>query len=33
MARMRALLGPFGPGFFGRALEENNLRYFRRTKA
>ena len=26
MARMSDSLGPFGPGFFGRALEENNRR-------
>ena len=33
MARMSDSLGPFGPGFFGRALEENNRRYLPRTSA
>ena len=33
MARMRASLGPGGPGFFGRWPEENNRRYVRRTHA
>ena len=27
------LARPFGPGFFGRALEENNRRYLPRTSA
>ena len=33
MARMSDSLGPLGPGFFGRALEENNRRYLPRTSA
>ncbi len=33
MARMRASLGPGGPGFFGRWFDENNRRYLRRTNA
>lgn len=33
MARMSASLGPFGPGFFGRGLDENKRRYLRRTNA
>ena len=33
MARMSDSLGPFGPGFFGRALEETNRRYLPRTSA
>ena len=33
MARMSDSLGPFGPGFFGRVLEENNRRYLPRTSA
>ena len=33
LARMSASLGPVGPGFFGRALEENNRRYLPRTSA
>jgi hypothetical protein len=33
MARMSASLGPFGPGLFGHALDENKRRYFRRTNA
>ena len=31
MARMSDSLGPFGPGFFGRAHEENNRRYLPRN--
>ena len=31
--QMSASLGPFGPGFFGRGLDENKRRYFRRTSA
>ena len=33
MARMRASLGPFGPGFFGVPAEETRRRYLRRTRA
>ena len=33
MAWMSASLGPFGPGFFGRGVDENIRRYLRRTKA
>jgi hypothetical protein len=33
MARMTPSSGPFGPGFFGQGLEENNSRYLRRTNA
>ena len=33
IASMSALLGPFGPGFFGHGLDENSRRYLRRTNA
>ena len=33
MAWMSAALGPFGPGCFGHALDENRRRYVRRTNA
>ena len=33
MAWMSAALGPFGPGCFGHALDENSRRYVRRTNA
>ena len=33
IARMSASLGLFGPGFFGRWLDENKRRYLRRTSA
>jgi hypothetical protein len=33
IAQMSASLGPLGPGFFGRGLDENKRRYLRRTSA
>jgi hypothetical protein len=32
-ARMRAALGPFGPGFLGCGCAEKRRRYLRRTNA
>jgi hypothetical protein len=33
MAWMSAWLGPFGPDFLGRGVDENSRRYLQRTKA
>jgi hypothetical protein len=33
IAWISALLGPFGPGFLGRGVDENSRRYLQRTKA
>jgi hypothetical protein len=33
MAWISASSGPFGPGFFGHDLDENNRQYLRRTRA